>query len=44
METMSDFIFLGSIINEDGDCSHKIKTLYKKPAPWQNSYEKQTVY
>ena len=34
VETMSDFIFLGSIINEDGDCSHKIKTLYKKPAPW----------
>ena len=25
METVSDFIFLGSIINTDGDCSHKIK-------------------
>ena len=25
METMTDFIFLGSKINADGDCSHKIK-------------------
>ena len=25
METVSDFIFLGSKINADGDCSHKIK-------------------
>ena len=24
-ETVSDFIFLGSRINLDGDCSHKIK-------------------
>ena len=24
-ETVSDFIFLGSKITEDGDCSHKIK-------------------
>ena len=24
-ETVSDFIFLGSKINADGDCSHKIK-------------------
>ena len=24
-ETVSDFIFLGSKINVDGDCSHKIK-------------------
>ena len=24
-ETMSDFIFLGSIITTDGDCSHEIK-------------------
>ena len=24
METVSDFIFLGSKINVDGDCSHKI--------------------
>ena len=26
METMTDFIFLGSIITADGDCSHEIKT------------------
>ena len=25
VETVSDFIFLGSIITADGDCSHKIK-------------------
>ena len=25
VETMSDFIFLGSKINADGDCSHEIK-------------------
>ena len=27
METVTDFIFLGSIIIADGDCSHEIKTL-----------------
>ena len=25
LETVSDFIFLGSIITADGDCSHEIK-------------------
>ena len=25
METVKDFIFLGSKITEDGDCSHEIK-------------------
>ena len=25
METMSDFIFLGSKITADGDCSHEVK-------------------
>ena len=25
MEIMTDFIFLGSTISADGDCSHKIK-------------------
>ena len=25
METVGDFIFLGTKINADGDCSHKIK-------------------
>ena len=27
VETVSDFIFLGSKITEDGDCSHEIKRL-----------------
>ena len=33
METVRDFIFLGSKITADGDCSHGIKTL----APWKKS-------
>ena len=36
METVTDFIFLGSKITEDGDCSHEIKML----APWKKSYDK----
>ena len=28
METVSDFIFLGSKITADGDCSHEIKGAY----------------
>ena len=36
METVRDFICLGSKITADGDCSHKIKTL----APWKKSYDK----
>ena len=35
METVGDFIFLGSKITADGDCSHEIKTL----APWKESYD-----
>ena len=31
METVTDFIFLGSKITVDGDCSHEIKRL----APWE---------
>ena len=27
METVTDFIFLGSKITADGDCSHEIKSL-----------------
>ena len=34
METVTDFIFLGSKITADGDCSHEIKIL----APWRKSY------
>ena len=36
LETMTDFIFLGTKITADGDCSHKIKKL----APWKKSYNK----
>ena len=36
METMTDFLFLGSKITADGDCSHEIKTL----APWKKSCDK----
>ena len=35
METVTDFIFLGSKITADGVCSHEIKTL----APWKKSYD-----
>ena len=35
VETVSDFIFLGSKITTDGDCSHEIKTL----TPWIESYD-----
>ena len=34
-ETMADFIFGGTKITVDGDCSHGIKTL----APWKKSYD-----
>ena len=30
METVTDFIFLGSKITADGDCSHEIKAPRKK--------------
>ena len=33
VETVSDFIFLGSKITADGDCSHEILT------PWKESYD-----
>ena len=35
VETVSDFIFLGSEITADGDCSHEIKRLLP---PWKKSY------
>ena len=34
-ETVTDFIFLGSKIIADGDCSHEIKRL----TPWKESYD-----
>ena len=35
METVLDFIFGGSQITADGDCSHEIQTL----TPWKESYD-----
>ena len=35
VETVSDFIFGGSKITADGDCSHEIMTL----TPWKESYD-----
>ena len=35
METVTDFIFLGSKVNADGDCSHEIKRcLLLEEKPW----------
>ena len=34
VETVSDFIFLGSKITADGDCSHEIKDTF-----WEESYD-----
>ena len=36
VETVTDFILLGSKILADGDCSHQIETL----TPWKKSYDK----
>ena len=36
VKAVTDYIFLGSKITADGDCSHEVKTL----APWEKSYEK----
>ena len=35
VETVADFIFLGSKITADGDYSHEIKAL----TPWKESYD-----
>ena len=40
LETVSDFIFGGSKITADGDCSHEIKTL----TPWKESYDQPRLY
>ena len=36
IETVTDFIFLGSKITADGDCSHEIKRHW---FPWKKSYD-----
>ena len=38
VEAVSDFIFLGSKITADGDCSQEIKTF----TPWKESYDQPT--
>ena len=45
VEVVTDFIFLGSKITADGDCSHetkskKINKERKILAPWKQSYDK----
>ena len=37
METVADFIFLGSKITADGDCSYETKRHLL--APWKKSYD-----
>ena len=37
VETVTDFIFMGSKITRDGDCSHEVK---KTLVPWKESYDK----
>ena len=41
METVTDFIFLGSKIIADDDCSHEIKRLL---VPWMKSYDQPRYY
>ena len=43
-ETLADFIFGGSKITADGDCSHEVMTLTPKKkkktlTPWKESYD-----
>ena len=40
METVKDFILLGSKITSDGICSHENKRLLLALAPWKKSYDK----
>ena len=35
VETVTDFVFWGSQITANGDCSHEIKTL----TPWKKRYD-----
>ena len=40
-ETVSDFIFWGSKITADGNCSHEIKKIL---TPWEKSYDQTRQY
>ena len=48
METVTDFIFLGSKTTADGDCNHEIKTTTTTTtttlAPWKKSNDKPRQY
>ena len=49
METVTDFIFLGSKTTADGDCNHEIKTTTTTTttttlAPWKKSNYKPRQY
>ena len=39
VETVTEFIWGGSKITTDGDCSHEIKKKKKTLAPWKKSYD-----
>ena len=41
METVREFIYLGSKITADGDFSHEIKKIF---APWKKSYDQPRQY
>ena len=43
VETVSDFIFGGSKITADGDCSHEMKKK-KTLTPWKESYDQPRQY
>ena len=41
-EIVTDFLFLGSKITSDGDCSHEIKAYFLSKemlTPWKESYD-----
>ena len=47
LETVTDFIFLGSKITADGDCSHEIRiclTLWKKSYDQARQHIKKQIY
>ena len=41
VETVADFIFWGSKITADGDCSHEIKRCL---TPWKESYDQPRLH
>ena len=43
METVIDFIFMGSKITVNNDYTHEMEKKKKKFAPWEKSYDKLSV-